>query len=170
MKPLETRESTSLGVGAPEDGVPFEENSELCRRSSEALCDSDMSRQMDTNGKWQIVCSPQKRWSPLNTGHSSLSTRMHHCITQIRALRECVLFIGTEFSILYNSVYPPAGAACGLTPCVVRGSTGRECLRLSLRFLLLMPPRGEDSLELEVRPKGIIRPKSSGFRVHPVRV
>jgi len=23
-----------------------------------------------------------------------------------------VLFIGTEFSILYTSVYPPAGAAC----------------------------------------------------------
>ena len=45
---------------------------------------------------------------------------------------------------------------CGLTPCVVRGSTGRECLRISLRFLLLMPPRGEDSLEVEVRPKGMV--------------
>ena len=37
-----------------------------------------------------------------------------------------------------------------------RGSTGREFLRLSLRFLLLMPPRGEESLEVEVRPKGIV--------------
>jgi len=27
-------------------------------------------------------------------------------------LLESVLFIGTEFSLLYNSVYPPAGAAC----------------------------------------------------------
>jgi hypothetical protein len=26
--------------------------------------------------------------------------------------RERVLFIGTEFSILYKSVYPPAGAPC----------------------------------------------------------
>jgi hypothetical protein len=30
-----------------------------------------------------------------------------------RHMRESVLFIGTEFSILYTSVYPPAGAAYG---------------------------------------------------------
>jgi hypothetical protein len=31
-----------------------------------------------------------------------------------RALLSRVLFIGTEFSILYTSVYPPAGAAFSL--------------------------------------------------------
>ena len=95
--------------------------------------------QMDTNGKWQIVCSPQKRWSPLNTGHSQINASAAS---------------GTTFhSRTHASINAPHKYVfCGLTPCVVRGSTGRECLRISLRFLLLMPPRGEDSLEVEVRP------------------
>jgi len=32
-------------------------------------------------------------------------------LRSLSIVRECVLFIGTQFSVLYTSVYPPAGAA-----------------------------------------------------------
>jgi len=43
--------------------------------------------------------------------------------------RECVLFIGTEFSILYTSVYPPAGAASATVSKETYYSVKRDLLQ-----------------------------------------
>ena len=47
----------------------------------------------------------------LGTDVYHLGTYVPHMSAWLTDVRECVLFIGTQFGILYTSVHPPAGAA-----------------------------------------------------------